>query len=352
MKLRLICHRVLSEDVGRDFARIPEKIMRQKNIEYDGYVKIKGRRSAQVVKVRPLKGLNEDIITIPTHIVENLGVKYGEYVDISVLEARSDTFTVRPAYRADVGYNVIRIHKERMKSLGLKDGDFVEVRNINKDAGRLIMKVKPLKYGEQDNIARIDGHTRELLNVNDNDVICIRELILPKPTESFIDKITSSIVGTKRITLTVLKGEHIDEGKGIFRCHKDVLLTLGIKEGQFVKVRWLNRTIKGKALKLKEKSPNLEGYRDKLQTVIQICSTERSRLFVDIFDKVEVMRDPVKTLLINIDRLIAASLTTLGFYVMTTTQLPLNPLLILPITILVGIILTFVFFMRVRSEVW
>jgi len=352
--LQLICHRPLRSDAGRDFVRIPEKIMREKDIEDDDYVDIIGQLSTQIIRLHPLRDEQQNIIRIPSHRIELLGVKYGEKVNIFPIRNRPIILRACLAYRSDVGRDICRIHHEQMKKIGVRKGEFVEIKKLGRDSeysGRFVIKVLPLKYEEPVDYIRLDSHARQILGVKLGDQLYVSKLVLPKPKKSLQERLVGRIVGVKQLPLVVLRGEDVDEGKGIVRCHEDTLSTLGAKEGDFLRIRWLDSQITAKVLKIRKDSPYLKDYEDRLPLVIQLCSTERVKLLVDVYDIVMVERDPFKTLTLNLDRLIAAILTTIGFYAVMTTELSAKPLVILPISIIVGILLIWIFFIRIRSEV-
>ncbi len=236
----------------------------------------------------------------------------------------------------------------------------MELRNPKKDpegTGRLIIKALKSGADEEANHIRLDAGSRNLLRVNAGDEVIVRKSVLPKTKKGFLEKFLEKLVGVRELQLIVIKGEDIDEGKSIVRCCEDVLPVLGIKEGEFLRINWADRYLTAKVLKINKSSRYITEYMRKiagqprnLPLVIQIGIFERTHLSVDLYDVVTVRRDPFKTLLLHLDRLIISVASTIGIY-LSATQAGFHPLSSIPLSLDLGLLITWIFFARVRSGV-
>ena len=166
--IRVVCER--TKAMGRDFARLPENLMKLMDLEEGDYLKLinessGGKIKECVIRVYSLSpGQNlRPIITLPTHRIEELGAKYGEVIKISKIKIERLKLKAHWSLKKDVGKNVCRIHPKYLEHLGISEGDLVELRNPKKDpegAGRLIIKVLKSGADEEVNHIRLDAGSR------------------------------------------------------------------------------------------------------------------------------------------------------------------------------------------------
>ncbi len=86
--IHVVCER--TKDIGRDFARLPENLMKLMDLEDGDYLKLINKSSGGkikecIIRVYSLsQGQNlRPIITLPTHRIEELGTQYGEVIKVS-----------------------------------------------------------------------------------------------------------------------------------------------------------------------------------------------------------------------------------------------------------------------------
>jgi len=355
----LRCKRVSGDDIGRSFIRLPKSVMKRYNISPFDYVVLTGPRSRLYVRVLP-SGDNQAIFRVSSHILNRLGLRYNDLCCINVIKNIRRKLIVAPAERKDVGFDIVRIHKSVLEEMGLRNGDIVELLNPNvkyEETCHLMLKVET-HYRESSEELMIDSRLRQLLNINLGDTICIlrppykwsKKSLFERFLERF-EKFLEWLVGVKKINLIVLKGEDIDEGRGIARITDDTASILGIKAGDFLKVRWCNNAISVRALIINQNSEYVKNYLSKLSLIIQLCATERERLGVDVYDIVQVYRDPIKKLILSFDRVLTAILSALGLFAILVAELGIGISVSLLISLVIGFMLLYVLFVKIRAEV-
>src|SRR5690606_17436151 len=132
-------------------------------------------------------------------------------------KARHDggvTLTVAEAYRNDVGRSIARIDPKVAKEMGLSTGDAIEISVDKEKTTVLNWPAYPEDYGK--GLIRIDGYTRNKLDVGINDRVVVRKVevkraksIVIAPTEPL------RITGAEAYLTGVLEGQLVSKGDTI-----------------------------------------------------------------------------------------------------------------------------------------
>lgn len=119
---------------------------------------------------------------------------------------------VAEAYHRDAGKSIARISLDMIKSLGLKNGEVVEIQGRNK----VCAVAWPGNPGDAPDIIRIDGNLRSNLGVGIDDKVIVRRTEV-KPARRVLLSPTRSVrlIGGPQYLLRVLEGRPVIKGEQI-----------------------------------------------------------------------------------------------------------------------------------------
>lgn len=200
------------------------------------------------------------------------------------------------------------INSEDMNDLeSLDDGDVAELVNP-RTGSRIRVPIQTYRHKNyQSGTIRLDGTTRELLNVeskDEGDDNSVRLRVIPDEydeTEQYLRRF-SKWIGRKFVDysythLRVLPGYDRDEGRNVVRINQDAMERLGIEDNDRVIIGWGDRfrnvtcqTGWDEDEKLEPKS-TYDSYGEEESLSIRIPSTERDNLNISVGDSVSVRRD-------------------------------------------------------------
>lgn len=349
----LTCKEPLA-DIDREFVRIPPSTFERlkltdfdyTNLQY-GNVSYKVRACKLLAK-DPL--INDAIIRIKKRHRDKLGVKPESQLKIGKIEgSKVIKLGVYWGYAKDKEKPVIRIHKNKLKELKIKEGDIVEVFD-RKNGGRAYIEALELDMYEEESRIRMGAYLRELLEVKKGDGIWICRNLFPvykKRTSRIKDFLWKKLIGYNFLFLKVRKGADPDEGKNVVRTHKSNINLLGVTDGDLVDIFWLNENIRCRILESYEKN-NLD---KEERNYIYICSSERSELELDKYDCIRIRRSPSHILRKNIiEPFMGAVIMGLGLFITSREiNIPLDESIVL--ALIATIMAVYITLAKVRSQV-
>jgi hypothetical protein len=359
MSVNLPCAGPLPDDIARDIVRIPCEVLSCLGIAEHDYVRIWGTKDSCIKRAYKLPSESEHIIRVRASTREVIGAKIGDIIRIEPVRAHLHvTVQAHFARQEDVGKGICRLHSKVFSKLEISKGNWVEIFNLD-TCGRIFLCADKhdLPY---ENAILLDKHARKLLAIDEKRMgkheapeIGVRKSIFPIRKEGILDHIYKFIVGYKWLSLRVAMGEDVDEGKSIARMRKDNMAIIGVKENDVCDICWENKRVKCRVLQMTDQqndenhimTPSERGF------LTSLCASERRRLDVDLGDIISIRRSPLFVLKANADRAIITAITALGFYATLLLQLKVDLPLALGSALVVGAMLLWLLFAKVRSEV-
>jgi hypothetical protein len=359
MSINLSCLGPLPEDVARDIVRIPRESLSFLEISEHDYVRVWGNKGSCLIRAYSIRDKSERVIRIRATTREYIGVDIGDIVRIEAVKSnRHEKVKAHFARQDDVGKGICRLHSKIFSKLGIAEENWIEVFNPE-TCGRIFLRAKKHNLQYEDAIL-LDKYTRMLLSIDEKRVgkkeapeIGVRKNIFAIKNEGALDHLYKLIVGYKWLSLRVVMDGDVDEGKNIVRLRKDNMLILGVRENDVADIYWHNKRVKCRVLQMVEQQTgeNRSVLTSDSGLVVSLCVSERRRLGIDLTDIVKMRRSPLFVLKANTDRAIITVTTSLGLYATLLLQLKVDSSLSLGTTLIIGIMLLWLLFAKVRSEV-